>query len=79
MVITKCYCDKCGKEFENPYLRAFRLSNSFSLANPSKVISGDTIFEMTLCCECEEELLRWAGRADCIKKLTKTKAETVLY
>lgn len=71
MVVSKCYCDRCGREFETEYVRAFRLSNSFSLSNPSNIISGDAIFEMTLCHECEEKLLRWAGREDCIKRINK--------
>lgn len=67
----KCYCDRCGAEFKSEYIKAFKLSNSFSLSNPSKIISGDSIFDMILCHNCEEELLRWAKKENCLERINR--------
>lgn len=67
----KCYCDRCRAEFKSEYIKAFKLSNSFSLSNPSKIISGDSIFDMILCHDCEEELLRWAKRENYLERINR--------
>lgn len=59
MIEINCYCDHCGKKFENEFELGRLITGRVCTANPVKCIDGKRIINAMICTECEKELARW--------------------